>query len=141
VVAFSNSIVFQASGIFKQIPGTNFIWHELKLTLASDTDYEGAKQRLTQAINHALEEYRENIEAQRQNLESNLNTVSTAEFRPKVRLHYTATGIEASIRFPVSIDKASEMDDHVMKEILAAMDREPKLKLVGAEMPTVKAGG
>jgi hypothetical protein len=33
------------------------------------------------------------------------------------------------------------MDDHVMKEILAAMDREPKLKLVGAEMPTVKAGG
>ena len=140
VVAFSNSIVFQASGIFKQIPGTNFVWHEMKLTLASETDYASAKERLTQAITAALEGYRENIEAQRQSLETNLNTVSIAELRPKVRLHYTATGIEAAVRFPVAIDKASEMDDHVMKEILAAMDREPKLRLVGAEMPTVKAG-
>jgi hypothetical protein len=32
------------------------------------------------------------------------------------------------------------MDDHVMKEILAALDQEPKLKLIGAEMPAVKAG-
>src|SRR5205823_12514933 len=34
VVAFSNSIVFQPGpGVFKQIPGTSFIWHEMKLTL------------------------------------------------------------------------------------------------------------
>lgn len=32
VVAFSNSAVFQpTSGVFKQIPGTNFIWHEITL--------------------------------------------------------------------------------------------------------------
>lgn len=138
IVAFSNSIVFQATaGIFKQIPGTNFIWHELKLTLSSETDYNGAKQRLTQAINSALEQYRENIEAQRQVLERSLNAVSPAELRPKVRLHYTASGIEATIRYPVELEKASEIDDHVMKEIMAALDREPKLKLVGAEMPAV----
>lgn len=141
IVAFSNSIVFQpTSGVFKQIPGTNFIWHELKLTLASDTDYTGAKQRLTQAIDKSLESYREAIDAQRQNLEKNLNAVSPAELRPKVRLHYTASGIEATIRYPVELEKASEMDDHVMREIIAAMDREPKLKLLGAEMPPVKAG-
>ena len=35
VVAFSNSIVFQpTSGLFKQIPGTSFLWHEVTLTLA-----------------------------------------------------------------------------------------------------------
>jgi small-conductance mechanosensitive channel len=140
VVAFSNSIVFQpTAGVFKQIPGTNFIWHELKLTLASETDYEGAQQRLAEAITAALEKYRDSIEEQRQGLERNLNGVSPTELRPKVRLHYTATGIEASIRYPVEIGKASEMDDHVMKEILAALDREPKLKLVGAGMPTIEA--
>jgi small-conductance mechanosensitive channel len=141
VVAFSNSIVFQpTSGVFKQIPGTSFIWHELKLTLSSETDYSGAKQRLTDAINKALEDYRENMEAQQQNLERNLTSVSAAELRPKVKLHYAASGIEANIRFPVELSKATEMDDHVMKEIMAAMDREPKLKLVSAEMPAMKAG-
>jgi small-conductance mechanosensitive channel len=139
VVAFSNSIVFQpTAGVFQQIPGTNFIWHELKLTLAGDTDYGTAKERITQAIDTALEDYRENIEAQRQGLERSLSSVSPAELRPKVRLHYTGSGIEAVIRFPVELGKASEMDDHVMKEIMAALDREPKLKLIGAEMPAVK---
>ncbi len=51
IVAFSNSIVFQpTAGIFKQIPGTNFVWHELKLTLASETDYHAAKDRITKAV-------------------------------------------------------------------------------------------
>jgi small-conductance mechanosensitive channel len=141
VVAFSNSIVFQpTAGVFKQIPGTNFIWHELKLNLSSDADYNGAKQRITQAIDSALEQYRESIEAQRQSLERSLSSVSPAELRAKVRLHYTASGIEATVRFPVELGKAGEMDDHVMKEIFAALDQEPKLKLIGAEMPAVKAG-
>lgn len=141
VVAFSNSIVFQpTAGVFKQIPGTNFIWHELKLTLSSDADYNGAKQRITQAIDGALEQYRDSIEAQRQSLERNLSSVSPAELRARVRLHYTASGVEATVRFPVELGKASEMDDHVMKEILAALEQEPKLKLIGAEMPAVKAG-
>jgi small-conductance mechanosensitive channel len=140
VVAFSNSIVFQpTAGVFKQIPGTNFIWHEVKLTLAAETDYASAKQRITQAVDQALEEYRENIEAQRQNMERNFNSVSSAELRPKVHMHYTGSGIEAVVRFPVELGKASETDDHVMKEIMAALDGEPKIKLVSAEMPTVKA--
>jgi small-conductance mechanosensitive channel len=141
IVAFSNSIVFQpTAGIFKQIPGTNFIWHELKLTLASETDYSAAKQRITQAINAALDEYRENIEAQRQGLEKNLTSVSPAELRAKVRMHYTPSGIEATVRFPVELQKASEMDDHVMKEIMAALEQEPKMRLMGAEMPALKVG-
>jgi len=42
VVALSNSIVFQpTAGLFKQIPGTNFLWHELKLTV------DGAKLTTT----------------------------------------------------------------------------------------------
>ena len=40
VVAFSNSVVFQAgSGMFKQIPGTNFLWHEITLTLDPKSNY------------------------------------------------------------------------------------------------------
>jgi len=139
VVAFSNSIVFQATaGVFKQIPGTNFVWHELKLTLAADTDYHAAKERITQAVHSALSKYKENIEGQRRELERNLNSVS-AELQPKIRLHYAGSGIEVTIRFPVELGKAAEIDDHLMRELLAALGRDPKLKLLSAEMPVGQA--
>jgi small-conductance mechanosensitive channel len=142
IVAFSNSIVFQpTAGIFKQIPGTNFVWHELKLTLASETDYQVAKERITKAVDFALSNYRENIDTQRRMVETNLSTVSARELQPKVRLHYTASGIEATVRYPVEIEKATDVDDHLMRELLATIEKEPKLKLISAEMPTAKVAG
>jgi small-conductance mechanosensitive channel len=136
VVAFSNSIVFQpTAGVFKQIPGTNFVWHELKLTLAPETDYHVAKDRLTEAANAALATHRDSLETQRQVMERNLSSVSAGELRPKVGLHYAGSGIEATVRFPVELEKATETDDQVMRELLAALDREPKVRLVSAEMP------
>ena len=139
IVAFSNSIVFQpTAGIFKQIPGTNFVWHELKLTLASETNYQVAKERITKAVDSALSDYRENIDTQRRMVETNLSTVSAGELQPKVRLHYIASGIEATVRYPVEIEKASDIDDHLMRELLAAVEKEPRLKLISAEMPTAK---
>src|SRR5215471_9841007 len=40
VVVFSNAVVFQPTASFyKQIPGTSFVWHEVSLTLAPETDY------------------------------------------------------------------------------------------------------
>jgi small-conductance mechanosensitive channel len=139
VVAFSNSIVFQpAAGIFKQIPGTNFIWRELKLTLAGDTDYHLARERITEAVDSALKDYRESIEAQRLQVERNLGSVSGTQLQPKIRLHYTASGIEATVRFPAQIEKAAEIDDHIMRELLSTADRDPKLRIVSAEMPTTK---
>jgi small-conductance mechanosensitive channel len=139
VVAFSNSIVFQpTAGIFKQIPGTNFVWHELKLTLASETDYHSAKDRIVKAVDSALGHYRENIDSQRRTVERNLSTVSAGELQPKVRLHYTASGIEATVRYPVEIEKATDIDDHLMRELLFAVEQEPRLKLISAEMPTAK---
>jgi small-conductance mechanosensitive channel len=140
IVAFSNSIVFQpTAGIFKQIPGTNFVWHELKLTLASETDYHAAKDRIVKAVDAALGQYRENIAAQRRLVEENLTSVSAGELQAKVRLHYTASGIEATVRYPVELGKAADVDDHLMRELLAAVDKEPKLKLISAEMPAAKA--
>jgi small-conductance mechanosensitive channel len=139
IVAFSNSIVFQpTAGVFKQIPGTSFVWHEVKLVLAPETDYHDAKDRLTAAADAALAGDKEGLETQRIQMEKNLTSVTPGELSPKVRLHYTGSGIEATVRFPVELEKAAETDDHVMRELLAAIDREPKLKLVSAELPVAK---
>lgn len=140
IVAFSNSVVFQAGpGIFKQIPGTNFIWHELKLTLASETNYHEARERITKAVEDALGNYRDAIASQRRAVERSLTTVTTAELKPKIRLHYAPSGIEVTIRYPVEIGKAVEMDDQIMHGLMAALDRDPKMKLISAEIPTAKS--
>ena len=47
VAAFPNSVVFQVTtGLFKQIPGVSFAWHDITLALPSEGDYESLKQKL-----------------------------------------------------------------------------------------------
>ncbi len=140
VVAFSNSIVFQpASGLFKQIPGTNFVWHEIDLIFAPESDYHVVRERITAAVDTAFAEYHEKMEGQRHQMEMTLSSISATELKPKTRLHFTAAGIEVNVRFPVELGTASEIDDKIMKELLTAIEKEPRLKLVGSGMPTVKS--
>lgn len=139
VVAFSNSIVFQpTAGLFKQIPGTTFVWHEVSLTFAPDSDYRLVRERTMAATDAALKDYSSGMERQMRRMEQTLNSISAIELRPKVRLHFTMSGIEVLIRFPVELQQAAEIDDRVMRELYAAIDLEPKLKLAGSGMPTLR---
>src|SRR5205814_9198156 len=73
IVVFSNAVVFQANaGLFKQIPGTRFVWHEITLTLASDSEYRQVEERMLDPVNKIFEEYRERMEQQRRTMERNL---------------------------------------------------------------------
>ncbi len=133
VVAFSNSIVFQpTTGLFRQIPGTSFSWHEISLTLAPDTDYGLVEKRLLKVVEDVFADYREDMERQRHMMERTLNTTPIHELRPTSRLRLTSSGLEAVIRFPVSLQNAAEIDDRVVRELLHAIEKEPKLKLVGS---------
>ncbi len=139
VVAFSNSIVFQpTSGLFKQIPGTNFVWHDIDLTFSADSDYHLVHECVSKAVDTAFAEYRDGIERQRLHMEMSLSSISAGELRPRVQLHLTPSGIEVSIRFPVDVEKAYELDEKVMSELLKAIEKEPRLKLLGSGVPTVK---
>jgi len=139
VVAFSNSVVFQTStGLFRQIPGTSFVWHEISLTLSADSDYHVVESRLLGTVEAVFAGYREEMERQHRQMERTLSTVSIDELRPRSRLRLTPAGIEAAIRFPVDYQHATEIDDRVTRELLKAIDREPKLKLVGTGSPTIR---
>ncbi|PYX82098.1 MAG: hypothetical protein DMG70_16455 [Acidobacteria bacterium] len=139
VVAFSNSIVFQpASGLFKQIPGTNFVWHEITLTLSPDSDYRAVEERLLGAVETVFADYREEIERQRRQMERTLSSTPINELCPKSRLRLTQAGLEAVIGFPVDLQRAAEIDDRVTREVLKAIEREPRLKLVGTGTPSIR---
>lgn len=139
VVAFSNSIVFQpTAGLFKQVPGASFMWHEVSITLAADSDYHEVEKRMSGAVEAAFKDYQKDFENLRRQVEQTLSSVSVGSFAPKVRLRLTPSGLEVIVRFPVRTQKAAEIDDQVTRYLLQAIDMEPKLKVVGADVPTVR---
>ena len=78
------------------------------------------------------------MERQTRHMEQTLSSIHTIELMPKTRLHFTATGIEVTVRFPVALQNAAEIDDRVMRELYAAIEQEPKLKLVESGRPTLR---
>ncbi|PYY19507.1 MAG: hypothetical protein DMG60_04070 [Acidobacteria bacterium] len=139
VVVFSNSIVFQPTASFyKQIPGTNFVWHEVSLTLASESDIRMAESRLLGAVEKVYASYKDRIEAEYRQMQTQLN-VRTVAPKPVSRLRLAQGGLEVVIRYPVELDNAAEIDDRITRELLAALGQEPRLRLVGSGTPNIQA--
>ncbi len=65
VVVFSNSVLFQAATpLFKQIPGTEYAWHEVAFNLVPGGNHKLAQEKLFQAVNAVHDQYREGFERQ-----------------------------------------------------------------------------
>jgi small-conductance mechanosensitive channel len=139
VVAFPNSIVFQSTaGLFKQIPGTNFVWHEITLSLSSNADRGFAEERLRATVDKVFSEYREEMDRQYRQIDKTLMAVPEGELQPRIRLRLTQSGFEAVIRYPVDLQHAGEIDDRLTRELFDAIEREPELKLAGSTTSRVK---
>ena len=119
VVAFANSIVFQvSSGLFKQIPGVDFGWHDITLKLPAGMDYAAIKTKLIEAVTNALKDYREEIVRQTQEIQRTTLSSSGGDAQPRVQLSFSATGVEAHVRYPVHLQHAAEIDERVSRELL-----------------------
>jgi small-conductance mechanosensitive channel len=135
IVVFSNSVVFQAgSGLFKPIPGTSFLWHEITLTLSPESNYLQVEKRLLDAVNKVYAEYRDKMDIQRRSMERSLRNIRSISLAPESRLRLAPSGLEVAIRYPVESANAAEMDDRVTRELLEAIGREPKLRLLGGQI-------
>jgi small-conductance mechanosensitive channel len=141
MVAFSNSIAFQtAAGLFKQVPGTSFVWRESKFTLAADSDYRVVEKRLLTAIDTAFHGFQPNFAELGHQMEESLSSIPVGPLMPRLRFSLTTSGLEVILRFPVELRLAEEIDDRLTREILSAIEMEPKLKIVAAEVPTIQLG-
>jgi small-conductance mechanosensitive channel len=124
VVAFANSIVFQASGgLFKQISGVNFAWHETTLTLPQDADYAALKEKLLVAVNDVVKKYHDEIVRQTREIQKTTSSSGAAltSASPQVQLHFSASSVEAVVRYPVELQHAAEIDEQVSEAMLNAI--------------------
>jgi small-conductance mechanosensitive channel len=132
VVLFPNSVIFQASANFyKQLPGTEYSWHEAALSLAPDCDLKLTEQRLLAAADSVLQDYRDVLLAQHAKATTAMN-MEVEEPRAKGRLRLGSSGLEFVLRYPVEIRQSAEIDDRITRALVEAIERAPGLKFVDA---------
>ena len=118
VVAFANSIVFQSSGgLFKQIPGVSFAWHELTLKLPDGCDYSAVKEKLQRALVNVIKDYSEDIVRQTKEIQRTTASNLRGDATPQIQLHFSATGVEALVRYPVQLQHEAEIDERVSRDL------------------------
>lgn len=137
IVVFSNAVLFQPSAFYKQLPGANYAWRELTFTLAPDTDYRVAEQRLMGAVTSVFGEYRDSLESQQAKVSRSLHVAMEAP-QPQGRLRFVEAGLEFVVRYPVELRRAAEIDDQVTRRLLDAVNQEPTLRLVPSGTPKIQ---
>jgi small-conductance mechanosensitive channel len=139
VVVFSNSVLFQTgTPLFKQIPGTEYAWHEVAVLLAPGGDHKFVQEKLGKAVDSVYQQYRERVERQLGGIEQNIGTqLKTPTTEAKLQL--TDAGLEFIVRYPVDIRRASEIDDHVTRAVVDIVNNDPAVKAAAVGSPKIRA--
>jgi len=138
VIVFSNSVLFQAgTPLFKQIPGTEYTWHELAVNLAPGSNYKTVQDKVSKAVHSVYDHYRE--EFVRQTVLVPQIGMQMKAPEPETHLQLADAGLELVVRYPVSIRKATEMDDQVTRAVMELIHGDSELKNAIAGSPKVRA--
>jgi len=139
IVVFSNAVFFQAGmPFYKQIPGTEYTWHEVAVPLAVTSNYKAAQDKLLQAVNSVYETYREDIERQQNEVERRIDVFMKAP-TPESQLRFTDSGLEFHVRYPVDLQQASATDDEMTRKLLEVINTDTELKEASQGIPKIRA--
>jgi hypothetical protein len=139
LVVFSNAVLFQATTpLFKQIPGTEYAWHEVAIAVNPTADLKNVESRLLSAVNNIFEKYRVELERQHGDVERRVEMQIHAP-RPQSFLQFSDTGLEAVVRYPVLLIHLAEMDDQVTRQLLTLMETDADLKAAAGGLPKIRS--
>ncbi len=139
VAIFSNAVLFQATTpLYKQLPGTEYLWHELTVKLNPDTDYRPAVQAMQKSVKDVYDGYRKQIDDQHRQMESWMDSsIQAPDIQSNLQL--VDGGLQFWARYPVLIKNATETDDHMSESLLQIIASDPKIKAAVAAPPVIKA--
>jgi small-conductance mechanosensitive channel len=138
IAVFSNSVFFQAGvPFYKQIPGTDYTWHEVAVPIVAGSNYKAIEEKIMQAVNSVYDGYRKGIERQHTDVERRIDIYMQAP-NPEPQLRFTDKGLEFRVRYPVELRKASSIDDEVTQRVLDVVNGEQDLKAAVSGPPTIR---
>lgn len=136
LVVLSNAVLFQPQAMFKQVPGADYLWHGISLTLAPSADVQSARERLRKAVDAVYEKYRPQIE-RRHAAEKYLVDFETSMPWPVVRVRYADQGLKFDVRYPVEAEQAALIDREMIEALKKALAVEPALPVAASGEPAL----
>jgi small-conductance mechanosensitive channel len=138
IIVFPNSVLFQTSPLYKQFPGTEYMWREIGLPMAADSDLAVAEKELLAIVNTLYAEYKPALERQHAGLEQSVGMHIEVP-KPHVRLRLVATGLEVVVRYPVPLRQGSDMDDRMVTAIMDILRKNPSIHLAAGASPELRS--
>jgi small-conductance mechanosensitive channel len=139
IVVFSNSVLFQAgTPLFKQIPGTEYAWHEVVATIVPNGNHKAAQEKLVSAVNAVYSNYREEIQRQHAAIERRVDIQIDAP-KPEARLQFADAGLELLVRYPVEIRRAPQIDEEMTRKVLELIESDGELKAAVSGTPKIRS--
>jgi small-conductance mechanosensitive channel len=139
IVVFSNSVLFQTgTPLFKQIPGTEYAWREVVVTIAPDGNYKLAQEKLMAIVDEVYSKYRDEIERQHAAVERRVD-IQVELPRPGARLQFAESGLELMIRYPVEIRRAPDTDEEMTRRVLDLISKDETLKAAVLGIPQIRS--
>lgn len=138
VVVFANSVMFQATPFFKQLPGAAYAWHEVAVILSADANLATVEQKLLETVKSVVSRYQQSIDRQHSLVERMLDTPLAAP-APNTKLQFGDAGLEFVLRYPVEIQQSGEIDDEITRKLMEVIGGDPELKAAVSGSPKLRA--
>ena len=139
VVVFSNSVLFQpTTPLFKQIPGSEYAWHEVSILLNPGGKYDLIESQLMEAVRSVHKEYSDDLQRQLGYTERRMD-ISVRPPEPHGQLQYGDSGLEYAVRYPVDLRKASEVDEKITRKVLEMLQQPGDLQASISGVPKIRA--
>jgi small-conductance mechanosensitive channel len=139
VVVFSNSVLFQpTTPLFKQLPGSEYAWHEVSIVLNPGGKYDLIESQLLEAVRSVHAEYSDELQRQLGYTERRMD-IPVRVPEPHGQLQYGDAGLEYAVRYPVDLHKASEVDEKITRKLLEMLQGLGDLQTSISGVPKIRA--
>jgi small-conductance mechanosensitive channel len=139
VAVFANSVLFSTgTPLYKQLPGTEYAWHELILRLNQTADIAHVSKLVTDTVTEVYATYKDTIERQHQSVE---NWMGTPMKSPVIssRVQLADAGPQLTVLFPVGIRNAAEIDSALATTLMERLNRDEVARAAAAAPPMIAA--
>jgi small-conductance mechanosensitive channel len=138
IVVFSNAVLFQATTpLFKQLPGAEYAWHEVAVTLNPAGKINLVETQVLDAVNAVHADYGNELQRQLGATERRIDFQLKVP-EPHGQLQYGDAGLEYVVRYPVALRQVSEVDDKITRKLLEIL-QQPELQASVSGLPRIRA--
>lgn len=139
VAVFSNAVLFQATTpLYKQIPGTEYGWHDVAVKMNEAADFKQAAQKISATVESVCQQYQPEIERQHTMLAQRWD-VRAYHPKPNSQLQYVDNGLEFKVRYPVLLRHAAEVDGQLTQALLTLIQGDEAIMAAVQGPPVIRA--